>query len=191
MLHQAVLDGEHGRGEPSSVPHHGPHSSRRHWESTALGFWWRWWVAATPSSSVRKSMLLPVLPVRLRGQWRGRGTRRLLRAALMDDPIAPNCVCGTEQKQSQTEWQGLQRETAVPWPTPRSCSLEAAMLKSFTSFVSGTYRNALKITREHISFYFRTYTDLLLQKTRTQSLLHGHQHTHTHTPSSSRFILQI
>lgn len=42
MLPQAALDGEHGRGEPSSVPHHGPHSSRRHWESTALGFWWRW-----------------------------------------------------------------------------------------------------------------------------------------------------
>lgn len=78
--------------EPSPVPHHGPHSSRRHRESTALGFWWQWGVAATPSSFVREPLLLPVLPERVRWQWGGLGAPGLLRAAMRDDPIAPNCA---------------------------------------------------------------------------------------------------
>ena len=171
--------------EPSPVPHQGPHSSRRHRESTALGFRWHG-MAATPGSFVREPLLLPILPERVCC----RGASRLLWAALMDDPVAPNC-------EEETTSKGATRpatRNSIPYPLPKPCSLEANIHQSFSSFVSGIYHNILKITLNNnvISNFSTCHIGSLQEKMYIQS---SYVVTNTHTDTlhflSSSYISLI
>ena len=175
--------------EPSPVPHQGPHSSRRHGESTALGFR-RHGMAATPSSFVREPLLLPILPERVCC----RGASRLLWAALMDDPVAPNC-------EEETTSKGATRpatRNSGPHPLPKPCSLEATIPKSFSSSVSGVYHHYYHyyhyyLLNNNVISNFRTcHIGSLQEKMKIQSF---HVVTNTHTDtfhfSSSSYISLI
>lgn len=111
--HYMTLDTENMHSqETQPVPHQGPHSPRWHRESTALGFWWQWGMAAAPRSFVREPVL-PVLSVGVSWQWGGLGAPRLL----MDDAVAPNCA----QNGGETKSNRMTRlATETPAPCPNS-----------------------------------------------------------------------
>lgn len=138
-------------------------------------------MAATPSSFVREPLLLPILPERVCC----RGASRLLWAALMDDPVAPNC-------EEETTSKGATRpatRNSGPHPLPKPCSLEATIPKSFSSSVSGIYHNIFKMTlNNNVISNFRTCHIGSLQKDEDSILSCGHQYTYRH---SSLLILLI